>query len=340
MKPYHRSLLLLLFSFAAIFVHAQSYNDSKALVDAGVALYDKGNYNDAIEKYKEALKINPNDLRADFEMAYTLQTINKGMEAVPFLEKILQSNGSKYEAYQLLGSIYDDNNQPEKAIEQYLAGIKDKPDFALLHLNLAITYSRVKKYAEAEAEAIESIKLDPRHASNHRIYAIVTYKQGKRACSLLGWCNFLLLEPQSKRSGEGMAYVKNILNYGITKTGEKSVTVSVPSTDLNSINLGMQMAVLTATDNKKDLSAVDTLSLQLKSVFEIVGEQSDKLETPFFSKYYAKYFLKLAKSENIPAFARVISLSAYQEEDTKWLKEHNKELQELDRWVSTTEREF
>jgi tetratricopeptide (TPR) repeat protein len=339
MKPCHKLLITLSFILIRANAFSQS-NDAQALVDAGVALFDKGSYNEAIEKYQEALKINPNDLRADYEMAYTLQIINKGLDGIPYLEKILQSDGAKFEAHELLGSIYDDNNQPEKAVDEYLAGVKEKPDFALLHLNLAITYTRLKKYAEAESEAIESVKLDPKHASNHRIYAIATYKEGKRACSLLGWCNFLLLEPQSKRSAEGLAYIKNILNYGITKTGEKKVTVRVSTADLSSINLGMQMAVVTATDKKENLSPVDSLALQLNSVFQIIGEKSGTLETPFFSKYYAKYFQKLADSGNTPAFVHYISLSAFKDEDSTWFKEHDKELKDLDKWVSSTERDF
>lgn len=340
MKPFHKAVLIMGMLCVSITSFSQDNKTAKELVDEGVALFDKGDYNAAMEKYKAALVINPNDLRADYEIAYTLQTTGKGMEALPYLEKILQSNESKYETYQMLGNIYDQSGQPRKAIEMYQAGIKEKPDFALLHMNLGITYMDTKKFPEADSEYVQALKLDQAHASNHRLYGLNAYKQGKRAQSLLGWCNFLLLEPQSKRSGEAVAYIKNILNYGITKIGEKSVTLSVPSADLNSINLALQIAVLAATDNKKDLSPVDSLSLQLTSVFQIIGEQAGKMESPFFANFYAAYFKKMAESGNMPAFVHYITLSTYKDENLAWFKEHDKELKDLQQWVVNTKREF
>ena len=40
-------------------------DDSKALVRQGVELNDAGKYNEAIEKYTEALKADPNNQEAD-----------------------------------------------------------------------------------------------------------------------------------------------------------------------------------------------------------------------------------------------------------------------------------
>jgi len=340
MKTYHNLILasaLLLTSFTAL---SQNTQGTKSLVDEGVALYDKGDYNGAMEKYNAALKINPNDLRADYEMAYTLETLRKGLDAVPYLEKILQSNDSKYETYQLLGTIYDENGQPEKAIEAYRAGIKEKPDFALLHMNLGITLMGQKKYPEAEAEYTEALKLDPTHASNHRLYGLNAYKQSKRADALLAWCNFLLLEPQSQRSAEGVVYVKNILTYGIKKGDKKNININISSSDLGSVNLMMQMAVVASTIDKKNLSAVDSLALQLTSVFQVIGEQADKIDSPFFGSFYAKYFKKLAESGNMPAFAHYITMSAYKDENLAWFKDHEKDLNNLEAWTKDTKRDF
>jgi len=188
MKTCHKLFLLIAFAFATTTALAQT---AKSLTNDGIALFDKGDYNGAMEKYKQALKIDTGDLQADFELAYTLETTGKGLEGIPYLEKILRSNDSKYETYELLGTIYDDNGKPEKAVEAYLAGIKEKPDFSRLHLNLAITYTGLKKYAEAESEALQAIKLDPKHASNQRVYATATYLNQKRDLSLLAWCSCL-----------------------------------------------------------------------------------------------------------------------------------------------------
>lgn len=192
-------------------------DDSKSLVKQGVALNDAGKYTEAIEKYTEALKADPNNEEANYEMGFTLYSAGRGKEAIPYLENILKSNGSKYEADDLLGSIYDDANEPEKAIECYKNGIKENPDFEHLHFNLGVSYLRKNDYADAEACEIDAIKLDQHHASSQRIYALAEYDQGKRICALLAWCSFLMIEPNTQRSVDVFNDVRRVINYGFSR---------------------------------------------------------------------------------------------------------------------------
>ncbi len=124
----------------------------------------------------------------------------------------------KADGYDLLGNIFDDDHQSDKAIEYYKEGIKANPQYQRFYFNVGITYLRQKKYAEAEAYAIDAIKLDPKHASSQRVYALATYGQDKRVESLLAWCSFLLLEPQTKRTEEAFLLCSKLLNYGIVRT--------------------------------------------------------------------------------------------------------------------------
>ena len=67
-----------------------------------------------------------------------------------------------------------------KAIEYYLRGIEGDPEYQRLYFNVAITYYRTGKYAESEKYAVDAIKLDPKHSSSQRVYALATYAQHKR----------------------------------------------------------------------------------------------------------------------------------------------------------------
>ena len=344
MRSYRRLFLILSCIFIGSNVFSQS-KDAKALVDTGVALYDRGKYNEAIEKYKQALIINPNDLRADFEIAYTLQTLSRGIEAIPYLAMILKSNASKYETYELLGSIYDDNNQSEKAVESYKAGIKEKPDFERLHFNLSITYLRLKNYPEGESEAINAIKLDPKHASAQRAYALATLYQNKKLCAIVGFCNFLLLEPQSERSKEVYQHLDKIFK-DAAEQKNINITIDKNSKDISAMSFSESSIVMAASTNKaleniNTASSVERLTNELKMIFTVTAEQSKKQrDKDFFWNFYADYFGKLAQTSNMPAFARLISLSAYKDENLAWFREHDKELNDLNKWLSTTERSF
>lgn len=42
----------------------------------------------------------------------------------------------------------------------------------------------------------------------------------------------------------------------------------------------------------------------------------------------------------MPAFARLVSLSAHKDDNLKWFKENDKQLSVLETWVGNTKREF
>ena len=339
MKTYHKLLLLPAFACFWVSAFSQVNEDAKSLVKQGVALNDSGKYDDALAKYRLAVKTDSTYADAYYETAYTLTSTGKEKDAIPYLEKVLLLEPTAAGAYNMLGNIYDDIGQPDKAVELYKKGMNVNPHYQRLPFNLAITYYKLGKYAESETAAIEAIKLDPKHASSQRIYGMATYKLKKRAYSLMAWCSFLLLEPQSKRSPEAFAYVKNILNYGVTFKDAKSVNISVNPNE-GAGNLLMPMAIATALDKKTNLTAVDSVQFQLASLLEIAHTIADDKGPSFAANYYSDYFEKLAKSGNMPAFAHYITLSAYKEDDLKWFKDHDKELNDFDKWIASTERKF
>ncbi len=340
MKPLYKTLLLFVFIAISVTAYSQDTDKLKELVKQGVTLNDEGKYDDALAKYREALKIDPNFYNAVYEMAYTLQAQGKPLDAIPYLENAIKLKPESGDAYNMIGNIYDDNKQPDKALEYYKKGIAAAPDYQRLYFNIAITYYGQKQYADAEANAIKAIKLDPKHASSQRVFAMAANRQNKLGQSLLGWCNFLLIEPQTKRSPEAVAYVKAIINNGVKKTGEKSVTITINEKDLSSSNLLMPLTVTNATSDKKNLSATDSLTLQLTALFEIAHVITGDKDSPFVASYYSDFFEKLAKSGNMAAFTRYISLSGYKDENLAWFKEHDKELNEFDAWLKATKREF
>ena len=133
MKTFHKVWLAAALSICTMCASAQGSAGARLLVKQGVALNDSGKYAEAIAKYNEALKADSTYENAYYEMAYTLFTSGRENAAVPFLEKLLKLNPNTPGSYDMLGSIYDDNKRPEKALEYYARGIKVDPTYQRLY---------------------------------------------------------------------------------------------------------------------------------------------------------------------------------------------------------------
>jgi len=317
---------------------AQSTDDVQLLVQQGVQMNKDGKYADAIVAYKQALKIDSNNFYANYGIAFSLLQSDRGKEGIPYLEKAIKANTSlTAEVEDLLGNIYDKYHEPAKAIEAYKAGIKADPKYQHAYYNLGLVYFRDKNYAEAEKQAIEAIKLDPKNANSQRMYALVTFHQNKRAVALLGFCSFILAEPNTARSAEAFGNMQHILQGGTLKI-EPGTAAPVIDANTNALNQAIKLAVATTAKNKYPTPA-DQLTAQLSAIFNATGPLADKQSgNDFFKTYLAVYFYKLAQSPNMPAFARMLNQA--NPENAKWIADHPQYMNDLYAWVKATERGF
>ena len=284
---------------------AQNSEDARALVKEGVKLNDEKNYAGAIEKYNQALKLDTGNLYADYQLAYSLFLSDKGKDGIPYLEKVVNGDSKlNAAAYDLLGLIYFKN----------------------------------KQYAEAEKNAIEAIKLDPKHASTQRMYALVSFHQNKRVQALLGFCSFIFLEPNTARSAEAYGNVQHILQGGALKPEPGEAATHVVDANTSALNQAITQAV-TDFSKRRYASAGDLLTAELKAIFTNAGQLAEKQSgNDFFRKYMAAYFYQLAQSPNMPALARLVSLST--PESAKWAKDNAQQMADLDSWVKDIARSF
>jgi tetratricopeptide (TPR) repeat protein len=324
-------LTLILLLFIRSYSFAQGNNQANDLIKQGVDLHNAGKYDEAIAKFNEALKADPANGYANYELAFSLYASKKPNDAIPYLEKAAKSASTSLivPAYALLATIYDEGQQPQKAIETYNAAIKINPAYPQIYYNLGIAYFRNQQYAEAENSAIEAIKHDPKNASSQRLYALVCFHQNKRANALLGFCCFLLIEPTGPRAAEAFSNIQHIIQGGVLKDNNGNTAINVSPKDdkeTGTLNLGISLTVASAQSKK--LAGTDLLEYELKSIFALTGQLAEKkTDKTFFDKFFADYLYKLAQSPNMPAF-------------TKMVAEHTPLTSELDSWVKNTERGF
>ncbi len=158
----------------------------------------------------------------------------------------------------------------------------------------------------------------------------------------MGFCSFIMLEPNTARSAEAFGNIQHIFQGGALKGDEGKTTFSNMPAEQKEVEVfNALMALVNFTGHVKKLAGIDLLGYELKSVFEWAGESPEnKQDQSFYDKYFAAYFYKLAKSGNMAAFTRLIGSSADKDGYAKWVQNHSKEVADLDNWVKNTERSF
>lgn len=299
-------LLLILLSFG-ITANAQ---DARTLVKEGLQLNQAKQYIEAIEKYKAALALEPDNTTANYQIAVSFNSTGKASEALPYLEKVVSANASPAvlsSSFALMGSIYDKAAKSDKAINSYLKAINTDTANYLLHYNLALAYFRAKKYNEAEKSVLNVLVKEPKHTGSLRVYALVAFHQNKRAPALLALCRFLSIEPNGPGSGEAYGNLKSILKGGVLKA-EPGVKPLLTDTDNKELNQAITNAVSTAGNNTQTNAAL--LAKQLTAVFIKLGTMANKqtADNRFYNDL-AENFHQLALSDRMIAFTNFISQS-------------------------------
>jgi tetratricopeptide (TPR) repeat protein len=331
MQSYHKSILTLLLLFCSITIFAQENKtaDANTLLKEGVALNDAGKYAEAIAKYEEILKVDPNNMTALYEKAFTLTAWGKPDEAIPCFEKIIATNNDPT-AYVGLANIYDNKGDFEKAKNMYLKGLTVAPKNNNLWFNLSVWYARQKDYGQSQSAAAEAIKANMKHANSYRNYAVAAYQQGKNAEALLALSNYLTLGVQPSQALGACHIIKEILN-------------SKPNSKAEGIAKMEQQTIATASVaaliGKTNLSQIDSLTLQLTAVYKAIKQQQDQYGSAFFSKYFGNYFGTIADTPYMDIFTRFITVSLSVQENLAWLKARPEYIKEFNTWSSTQRRQ-
>lgn len=333
--------IVTLFSIAVFLIpvlYAQEVQSN--FIVEGIKMYDKKDYEGALEMYKKALTSNPASTQAKYEIASTYLQLKDYENAIKYSEKVIAANRDYVDqAYILKGTALDYLNRSQEAATTYKQALKKFPKSQLLYYNLALTSFNLKNYKETDEALQKSLKLDPLHSSSHFLLGLSMITQGKRVQGMLALYNFLLLEPKTKKAASVLETLEDEWKKGITKQATKTPAIKKVQDEFSTTD--MMVDVLESSKNNeanKNRPAMVLFAENTNTLFTILGE-GKKDKKGFWWNFYVDYFYTLAKNNHTEALCYYITQSrdnAYEE----WLKDNLKKMEALSEWYTKYKHKF
>ncbi len=122
---------------------------------------------DTIESYKQAIRINPDDASAHYNLGVTYYELGMYKEMIESCKQAIKIDPDDASVHNNLGLAYGKSGKYEEAIESYKQALRIDPDDAKVHNNLGVAYIRLNKYKEAIESYKLAIKIKPDDADAH-----------------------------------------------------------------------------------------------------------------------------------------------------------------------------
>ena len=143
-------------------IHSFAQENERAgrkLLSEGNTFYDKGKYNESIERYQDAIRIAPENAYALYNLANTYYRTEKFEDAVSLYESYLaqiSDENIKARGLHNMGNAFLMMNDLEKSIESYKNALKLNPGDEDTRYNLAYAQKKLKQQQQQKEKEKEN----------------------------------------------------------------------------------------------------------------------------------------------------------------------------------------
>lgn len=355
MKKIYILLLFILF-YPPLYAQKSEQN----LITEGVNLHDSGEYQKAIEKYQQALSVNPKSQQAIYEMALSYLELKDYEKASEYSTQVIDADDKNLSmlAYCVKSEALTEMNQTDKAIELLKEAIRKHGDHYLLHFNLALNYYKINDTGNTLSHVKKAIDLNKSNSDAFLLNAYALNDVGLWVQSILSFQMFLLTEPDSQRSKN--AFEEMLQTMRIKPASEKPVERSFihqqlyrnpsaihpdripPLTIEQGLNRNyIYHAITTTLDSLKthneEPDLYTTFTEVNKAVLTVLEKENDGTkEKNAFWTFYVPFFSHILHSDYFETYCRYISVS-YFPESLEWWNNNKAKAEDFLNWFENGE---
>jgi len=128
-------------------------------------LESEGRYNEALENYKKAYQLDPDNSGIAFRLGSTYFELGLYREAAGFFSKAKETFSDDIEIIKKLAESYSELGEHKKAIEEYKSIIKIIPQHVSSRIQIGNAYVKLGQYRMAERYYKEALEIEPSNLS-------------------------------------------------------------------------------------------------------------------------------------------------------------------------------
>lgn len=132
-------------------------------VELGKLDYSEGKFDLALQDLEKARALLPQDYRIYYEQGRALSKLSRGPEAMEKYRQVIKLRPTHWQAHYFLGEELAFSGQNREAIDQFREVIRQRPQHILSHLNLGVALYKAGRRSEAHGQFEEVLRLDPQN---------------------------------------------------------------------------------------------------------------------------------------------------------------------------------
>ncbi|MFN7916494.1 MAG: tetratricopeptide repeat protein [Vicinamibacterales bacterium] len=331
-------------------VPANPTPEQETVLREAIDLHDKGEFDQAIAKYKAILEKSPTTVAVLYELAYSYlgkkdfaQAMTTARTGAEFKSDLLPM------FYDIMASSLDGQGKPEQAVEMYRKGIAIVPPGAAAQLyhNMAVTYREsLKKPVEAREALQKATALDPLQPDANLLLGQLFQTAGYPTPAFLALSTFLLVDPAGGQALPGYGLWRSVLKGGAATNPDGSpappgmMRPAPPSkTDLGDFRtFDAQLAPAFAAFSRKLDGGTPEVEALIEQVDQLLGTlpvtPSGPAAQSFVNTHYVPFFVELKRRNFVEPFVYWASQRAPVPGVIDWLKGNEPRVRTFLEWAS------
>lgn len=303
------------------------------IIRKGIKDHDKHDYEAALVHYMKALELNPLSDLAHYEAAYTLQALGHQQKALDHLVRAITIDPKRAAYRSLKASILDNMGYPDLAITTFKDLIELDPGNYQAHLNLAITYLRLSRYPEAEADLLLAEKLQPEAASPQYHLSTAAQLQGFNYDEQARLQKFLELAGNDPRKEVAEERLKELMNF------ELKIDMEAPYSGVEMIVQLIRVGWKSNT-HQETFPEARGYALTYEEERMVYADtllpawRKEKVKDPEASQPFYDMLLKIDDAGYLDEYIYYRNRKVFSESAEAWIAEHTDRIESFEAWAT------